>query len=253
MRAGRWIERIAWVAGIALLGGYAAARLSFENARVAAVEGFEARAAAAQATPLEEQTAVVPAAASPPATPADRLAPVTDTSLWSQQRIRAFRASLGNAGPVLGVLRMPSVALEVPVYAEITEASLNSGAAHVAGTSAVAGTGNFGLASHRDGYFRKLEDVAIGDALELETAGGTLVFDVVGLAVVAPDETGVLAAGETPSVTLVTCYPFYFAGRAPRRYVVRAELRTSVRAGTPTIVDSSASSSRRGNHHAKHQ
>ena len=127
-----------------------------------------------------------------------------------------------------GVLRIPSLDLEVPIYSGTSAANLDRGAAHIEGTSALGGAGNAGLVSHRDGFFRKLGDIAIGDELELETAGGRLSYRVVDLAIVSPRDVHVLAPTGTPSVTLVTCYPFYFVGHAPQRYVVRAERRLPV-------------------------
>jgi len=46
---------------------------------------------------------------------------------------------------------------------------------------------------------------------------------------VDPDDVSVLDPTPTRSITLVTCYPFYFIGSAPQRFIVRA-----VRADTGT-------------------
>jgi LPXTG-site transpeptidase (sortase) family protein len=67
--------------------------------------------------------------------------------------------------------------------------------------------------------------VAVGDAIELETLTETLADSITELFVVDPPDVWVLEPTETPSITLVTCYPFYFVGSAPRRFVVRAERR----------------------------
>ena len=40
--------------------------------------------------------------------------------------------------------------------------------------------------------------------------------------IVDPTDVSVLDPTPTPSLTLVTCYPFYFVGSAPQRYIVRA-------------------------------
>jgi len=45
--------------------------------------------------------------------------------------------------------------------------------------------------------------------------------------IVKPEESAVLAPTDKPSVTLVTCYPFYFVGTAPQRFIVRGELDDS--------------------------
>jgi sortase A len=215
MRAGSRIELLAWTLGIAFLASYAAARLSFESARAAGVEAFAASTAAT---------------APSPEAPADQSEPVSaaidvDQSLWSEERISAFTEADAAPGDVRGVLRIPALQLEVPLYSGTTDANLNRGAAHIEGTAALSGhTGNIGIAAHRDGFFRKLKDISIDDELHLALAGRNLQYRVVDLAVVSPHEVGVLAPTDVPSITLVTCYPFYFLGAAPQRYVVRAQL-----------------------------
>ncbi|HUF73952.1 MAG TPA: class D sortase [Gammaproteobacteria bacterium] len=210
MRVGRAVELSAWILGIALLGFHAAARLSFEHARVAGIEAFRE---ASVSQPVSQS----PAAVAEPAVPVDQ-------SLWSEQRIAAFAASVANTGPPEGVLTIPSLQLEVPVYSGTSEINLNRGAGHIEGTAPLSDVGNVGIAAHRDGFFRKLEDIAIGDEVGLEVRGRTLRYRVVDISVVMPSDVHVIAPTEIPSVTLVTCYPFYFVGAAPQRYIVRAEL-----------------------------
>lgn len=208
MRTARTIEVVAWTLGIALLGGYAAARVSFEHARQAGIEMFR-------------QDRQAPDTVPPLALSAPSPAPAVDQSLWSEQRVRAFAARSDRPE---ALLRIPEIGLEVPVYPGVTDANLNRGAARVEGTATLTTGGNVGIAAHRDGFFRKLKDVAIDHELELDVEGRTLTYRVVELSVVWPDDTDVLAPTTTPSVTLVTCFPFYFVGSAPQRYIVRAEL-----------------------------
>jgi sortase A len=74
----------------------------------------------------------------------------------------------------------------------------------------------------RDGFFRGLKDVRTGDVVELRTSSGTADYVVEEVRVVPPEDTSVLERTAVPSLTLVTCYPFYFVGPAPQRYIVRA-------------------------------
>jgi sortase A len=214
MRIGRAVEMSAWILGIALLSFHAAARLSFERARVAGIEAFRE---ASVSQPVSQAQAAV-------AEPAVSREITVDQSLWSEQRSAAFAASVANAGPPEGVLAIPSLQLEVPVYSDTSEINLNRGAGHIEGTAPLSDVGNIGIAAHRDGFFRKLKDIAIDDEVSLEVHGRTLRYRVVDISVVAPSDVHVLASTEIPSVTLVTCYPFYFVGAAPQRYIVRAEL-----------------------------
>ncbi|HET9473546.1 MAG TPA: class D sortase, partial [Steroidobacteraceae bacterium] len=80
------------------------------------------------------------------------------------------------------------------------------------------------IAAHRDGFFRKLKDVELGMDIYLEQGGRTLRYHIVEISIVMPEESAVLAPTDRPSVTLVTCYPFYFVGSAPKRFIVRGEL-----------------------------
>lgn len=81
-----------------------------------------------------------------------------------------------------------------------------------------------GIAAHRDSFFRGLKDVALGDRIELAALHQKFVYTVDNIAVVTPSDVSVLQARSQPSLTLMTCYSFYFVGGAPRRYVVQASL-----------------------------
>jgi sortase A len=219
MRVRRSIEFSAWIVGVTLLGVYATARVSFERGRVAGIEAFR------EAPALN----AVPRAASTDAESGALLSMQIDQSLWSPQRVSAFAA---NPGIPQGVLSIPALELEVPIYSGATEFNLNRGAAHIEGTAALSQPGNVGIAAHRDGFFRKLKDIAIDDEIGLDAGGQTLHYRVVDISVVSPSAIHVLAPTATPSITLVTCYPFYFVGTAPQRYIVRAELADAPPAGT---------------------
>ena len=92
------------------------------------------------------------------------------------------------------------------------------------GTAALAEPGNAGIAAHRDGFFRKLKDVELGMDIYVERGGRTLRYKITEISIVTPEQRSVLAPTATPSITLVTCYPFYFVGSAPQRFIVRGEL-----------------------------
>lgn len=146
-----------------------------------------------------------------------------DFSLWSPKRIEGYRASLdAQLGAPLAVLRIPKLDLVVPVLEGTDELALNRGVGHIAGTPRPGSPGNVGIAGHRDGFFRGLKDIAVGDRLDLATVDGTESFQVEGITIVPPSDVSVLAATAQPTMTLVTCYPFYFVGSAPLRYIVRA-------------------------------
>ena len=129
--------------------------------------------------------------------------------------------SIGALDP-LGVLRIPHIRLEVPVLPGTGDAALDRGVGHIEGTAHPGTDGNSGIAGHRDGFFRGLKDVTPGDAIELATVRGTDVYRVDRIWVVDPEDVSVLDPTPTRALTLVTCYPFYFVGSAPKRFIVRA-------------------------------
>lgn len=156
------------------------------------------------------------------------LAGPTDQSLWSDQRKRDYERSLNkDAGTTLAVLRIPSVGIEVPVYDSVGKTALNRGTGHVEGTARPEESGNIAIAGHRDGFFRGLKDIAVGDAIQLATLEGTRQFTVANLEIVDPLDVSVLDPTDSTVLTLITCYPFYYAGPAPDRFIVRAELTSS--------------------------
>lgn len=148
-----------------------------------------------------------------------------DYSLWSIQRTKSYQASLRKPVESLAVLRIPALDLEVPVLDGTDEVTLNRGVGRIAGTSLPGQGGNIGIAGHRDGFFRRLKDIRTGDSIELVTLSGTDVFVVDGIRVTSPADVSVLRPRTKHSLTLVTCYPFYFVGTAPSRYIVEASLK----------------------------
>ena len=149
-------------------------------------------------------------------------APAPDQSLWSRTRINEFAASRGLVvEPPVGVLRIPSLDLTVPVYPDESELHLNRGIGLVSGSGSPDGGGNAAIAGHRDGYFRVLMNIKPGDLIEIETRLRTHRYRVNAIDIVEKTDTSLLADTEEPTLTLVTCYPFYFVGNAPQRFLVR--------------------------------
>jgi sortase A len=215
----RWLRRVeaaAFGLGAALIVLYAAARIAAESARAEGVEAFHDARTRSGATLEIERVADDETTGS--------LAPRVDQSLWSPQRVLAFEQGHREmTDPPRALLRIPSLELEVPVYADTGEVNLSRGAGHIEGTAALGAAGNTGIAAHRDGFFRKLEHIELGVDVLLEVGELTLLYQVSSVEIVLPTDVHVLAAAPNASITLVTCYPFYFLGAAPQRYIVRAD------------------------------
>lgn len=142
---------------------------------------------------------------------------------WSPHRSAKYRQSLEReAGDTLAILRIPSAGIEVAVFDNTEPVALNRGAGLVEGTSLPDADGNIAIAGHRDGFFRGLKDIKLGDEIELATLAGKRRFEVTQLDIVDPLDVSVLEPTDQATVTLITCYPFYFVGHAPERFIVRA-------------------------------
>lgn len=203
--------------GVVLLGLWAVARIGGRIGSDSEIRRFEAardaRAGAVVDTPVSSASAST--------FEVDR--PV-DMSLWAEGRIEEYEESLRHdVGVPLALLRIPTIDLEVAVLSGTSELVLNRGVGHIEGTIVPGEVGNVGIAGHRDGFFRGLKDIGIGDVLELETLSGVERYRVSETFIVEPTDVHVLDPTDRPVITLVTCYPFYFVGSAPQRFIVRAE------------------------------
>jgi len=218
----RYIQYGAAIAGVLLVGIWLSAWVHgkvmsrrdlarFETARVA-------RAVRVEVSPMAQAEAA-------PGAP-------VDTSLWADGRTREYRESLlHDFGVPMAVMRIRKLEIEVPVLPGTDDLTLNRGVGWIQGTAAPGTDGNFAVAGHRDGFFRRLKDIELGDTIEVETLEGSRTYVVDDLTIVDPSNVSVLAERDLPSVTLVTCYPFYFVGSAPQRFIVRASLSARTPSG----------------------
>jgi sortase A len=125
-------------------------------------------------------------------------------------------------GDLLGKLEIPRLRLSVMIMEGVAEKTLRLGGGHIPGTAYPGAPGNSGLAAHRDTFFRKLRNVRKDDLIQFTTRSRTFSYRVVSTSVVNPSDTGVLRPTSSEAITLVTCFPFYFVGPAPKRFVVHA-------------------------------
>jgi sortase A len=146
-----------------------------------------------------------------------------DMKLWSSVRVKAYKVALTQETPrTLAILRIPRLKLEVPVYDGTTDAVLDLAAGRIEDTALPGTAGNVGIAAHRDGFFRVLKDIKEGDALVLDTPVATEHYRVEWIRITIPEDVSVIDPTPGPAVTLVGCYPFYYQGSAPKRFIVRA-------------------------------
>lgn len=211
-------DRLLLVLGLMLLAVYVAARIHGAVLSRAAVQRFEELKHAAPSNNLLDKTA-----STAPSTGEPRTTSQSEFVSWSKERIKGFQSSLDQhfADP-LAILRVPKIRLEVPMLEGTDDLTLNRGVGRIQGTARLGEDGNIGIAGHRDGFFRGLKALKVGDTIELEGSVRTDTYVVDQLQIVKPTDVSVLQPRSRSSITLVTCYPFYFIGSAPQRYIVHA-------------------------------
>lgn len=122
----------------------------------------------------------------------------------------------------LAQLRMPRLAIDVAVYQGTSQQTLALGAGAVVGTALPGQEGNAAISAHRYSHFKPLQNVRVGDVVELDVAGGTQRYRVEDVFITDALDVSVLDASSRQILTLITCYPFDYDGFAPDRLIVRA-------------------------------
>jgi len=131
-------------------------------------------------------------------------------------------AGVGGKNIVFGRMEISSIGLDVMVLEGTGSGTLRHAVGHIRGTALPGEQGNMGIAGHRDTFFRSLRKIKKDDEITLTTLAGAYHYRVESITVVEPDDTKVLDDSGKAVLTLVTCYPFYFVGPAPKRFIVRA-------------------------------
>jgi sortase A len=125
-------------------------------------------------------------------------------------------------GDSIGEIQIPRIGLSVVVAQGDSAPTLRRAVGHLADTALPGETGNVVLAGHRDGFFRPLKGIRAGDAITLKTRRGDFAYVVESTAVVSPGDVEVLQSTGGRTLTLVTCFPFFYVGPASDRFIVRA-------------------------------
>ena len=133
-------------------------------------------------------------------------------------------AELPVSGALIGRIEIPALHLSVAVLEDDQSKSLLRGLGHIPGTAELGGLGTVGLAGHRDTFLRPLRKISPGMEIRASSDAGTYHYIVDSTEIVTPDDVGVLQTRSRPELTLITCYPFNYIGRAPRRFVAHAHL-----------------------------
>ena len=166
-----------------------------------------------------------------------------DTKLYQAYQARRFQQQLSSVRPAitsvgsvpnlpvapipggaLGRIEITRIGLAAMILEGTDERTLRRAVGHIPGTPLPGQQGNVAIAGHRDTFFRELRHVQHDDEIRLTTLDGTYRYLVDSTHVVAAEDTQVLDDSGDTVLTLVTCYPFYFVGPAPKRFIVRAHM-----------------------------
>ena len=146
-----------------------------------------------------------------------------DQSLWDATQIKDYEEALeADFPPPLGLLIINDLNIEVPIYNGTEEHILDRGAGRIKGMAKMDDNGNLGISAHRDSFFRGLKDIELGEVILVQSAHGVEKYTVSNINIVPKEDVSVLAPVDQKTLTLVTCYPFYHVGAAPKRFIVTA-------------------------------
>jgi sortase A len=160
---------------------------------------------------------------------------VVDARLFQQRENMAFDRALAPhlPGPgvpedtetrgIVGRIEIPRLGLSEVVMEGSDAKTLRRAAGHMTETPLPGHSGNTAITGHRDTFFRPLRKIRRDDLIAVTTLQGHFVYRVVSTRIVSPRDVDVLDPGPTESLTLITCYPFYYVGAAPQRFIVRAD------------------------------
>lgn len=144
---------------------------------------------------------------------------------WEESSKTAVKKQVvPDLGPALARLSIPRLESSWFVFPGVGDKELRLGPGHMPGTAMPGARGNVIIAGHRDTHFRVLKDVHKGDELLVETRQGRFRYTVAKISIVKPTNTKALQDTTEPVMNLITCYPFYYVGSAPMRYIVEAHL-----------------------------
>ena len=144
---------------------------------------------------------------------------------------RAHRAPVRpHLGDTVAKLLIPRLGTQLYVVEGVDAGDLRLGPGHMPGTAMPGSDGNCVIAAHRDTHFRALKDIKEGDDIILQTRDGEFLYRVKNTHIVLPTNTASLQHSSIAELHLITCYPFYYVGNAPKRFVVQAELAGSLTA-----------------------
>lgn len=147
---------------------------------------------------------------------------------WSYQQPSFTLGDYGLENEVFGVISIPKLDIEMPLYLGATYQHLADGAAHLSQTSIPIGgiNTNCVIAGHRGwkgaSYFRYITELKPGDEVIITNLWGMLRYTVLETKIIDPNDIEeILIREDQELLTLLTCHPYASGGKY--RYVVYCE------------------------------
>jgi LPXTG-site transpeptidase (sortase) family protein len=145
---------------------------------------------------------------------------------WQRQAATVSVAGKAPISPdqMLTRLQIPKIQVDAIVVEGASRRELSAGPGHMKQTAQPGETGNAVITAHRDTFFRHIYELNKGDQIQVRRSGRIFTYEVTGKRIVMPEDISVIKPPDTPQLTLITCYPTYYIGPAPKRLVVFSKL-----------------------------
>ena len=139
---------------------------------------------------------------------------------WAYQQPSFTLGEYGLEEEVFGVISIPALDLEMPLYLGATASHMAEGAAHLSQTSLPIGGMNTNcvIAGHRGwngaDYFRYITELKPGDEVMITNLWETLTYRVTDTRIIMPNEVEQILIQEgRDMITLLTCHPYASGGK----------------------------------------
>ncbi len=152
---------------------------------------------------------------------------------WAYEQPSFVLGDYGLDNEVFGVISIPTLELEMPIYLGATQRHMTDGAAHLSQTSLPIGgeSTNCVIAGHRGyngaAYFRYVTELQIGDEVIITNLWETLTYKVTWTQIIMPNDVkSILIQEGRDMITLLTCHPYASGGK--QRFLVFCERDTEI-------------------------
>jgi sortase A len=127
-------------------------------------------------------------------------------------------------GEKIGTIKFPSINHSVDAIQGDEEPQLRLGAGHSLYSYMPGQDNNSVFGAHRTTYFKKLENIKVGDSVNFEAVYGYFKYKIDEIRIINGGDNSVAKETSKEQLTLYTCYPFIYFGNAPKRFVLICSL-----------------------------